>query len=66
MTTLPIGSSPWVADSGWGENRDRVRERGRCDALQVLSEGHIRCLGLAILLAKITRDGLRSLYSTTS
>lgn len=31
---------------------------GRCDALQVLSEGHIRCLGLAILLAKITRDGL--------
>jgi len=30
----------------------------RCDALQVLSEGHIRCLGLAILLAKITRDSL--------
>lgn len=30
----------------------------RCDALQVLSEGHIRCLGLAILLAKITRDNL--------
>lgn len=30
----------------------------RCDALQVLSEGHIRCLGLAILLAKITRDCL--------
>lgn len=30
----------------------------RCDALQVLSEGHIRCLGLAILLAKITRDRL--------
>ncbi|WP_187432774.1 AAA family ATPase [Pseudomonas synxantha] len=29
-----------------------------CDALQVLSEGHIRCLGLAILLAKITRDRL--------
>ncbi|MCH7373895.1 AAA family ATPase [Aeromonas sp. MR19] len=29
-----------------------------CDALQVLSEGHIRCLGLAILLAKITRDSL--------
>ncbi|WP_271008468.1 AAA family ATPase [Paucibacter sp. B51] len=29
-----------------------------CDALQVLSEGHIRCLGLAILLAKITRDCL--------
>jgi len=27
-----------------------------CDALQVLSEGHIRCLGLAILLAKITTD----------
>lgn len=30
----------------------------RCDALQVLSEGHIRCLGLAILLAKIIRDRL--------
>lgn len=30
----------------------------KCDALQVLSEGHIRCLGLAILLAKITRDRL--------
>ena len=30
----------------------------KCDALQVLSEGHIRCLGLAILLAKITRDNL--------
>lgn len=30
----------------------------KCDALQVLSEGHIRCLGLAILLAKITRDSL--------
>ena len=29
-----------------------------CDALQVLSEGHIWCLGLAILLAKITRDRL--------
>jgi len=30
----------------------------KCDALQVLSEGHIRCLGLAILLAKIIRDNL--------
>ncbi|MFA5016588.1 MAG: AAA family ATPase [Methylobacter sp.] len=30
----------------------------KCDALQVLSEGHIRCLGLAILLSKIVRDGL--------
>lgn len=30
----------------------------RCDALQILSEGHIRCLGLAILLAKIVRDDL--------
>lgn len=30
----------------------------RCDALQVLSEGHIRCLGLAILLAKITTDSV--------
>lgn len=30
----------------------------KCDALQVLSEGHIRCLGLAILLAKMTREDL--------
>lgn len=30
----------------------------KCDALQVLSEGHIRCLGLAILLAKMLRDDL--------
>ncbi len=28
------------------------------DALQILSEGHIRCLGLAILLSKIVRDDL--------
>jgi hypothetical protein len=34
-------------------------EKGKkLDALQVLSEGHIRCLGLAILLAKIVRDDL--------
>lgn len=33
-------------------------EGNTCDALQVLSEGHIRCLGLAILLAKITKDSL--------
>jgi len=30
---------------------------GRVDALQVLSEGHIRCLGLAVLLAKATNIG---------
>jgi energy-coupling factor transporter ATP-binding protein EcfA2 len=30
----------------------------RCDALQILSEGHIRCLGLAILLSKIVREDL--------
>jgi DNA repair exonuclease SbcCD ATPase subunit len=30
----------------------------KCDALQVLSEGHIRCLGLSILLSKIVRDNL--------
>jgi len=42
-----------------GERIEVEFENGdRCDALQVLSEGHIRCLGLAILLAKITRDGL--------
>lgn len=42
-----------------GERIEIEFENGdRCDALQVLSEGHIRCLGLAILLAKITRDSL--------
>ena len=30
----------------------------KCDALLILSEGHIRCLGLAILLSKIVRDDL--------
>lgn len=39
-----------------GEQRIEISFRGaaerRVDALQVLSEGHIRCLGLAILLAK--------------
>jgi len=29
-----------------------------CDALHVLSEGHIRCLGLSILLSKIVQDDL--------
>jgi wobble nucleotide-excising tRNase len=28
------------------------------DALQVLSEGHIRCLGLSILLSKIVKDNI--------
>lgn len=42
-----------------GEKIEIEFENGdSCDALQVLSEGHIRCLGLAILLAKITREGL--------
>jgi hypothetical protein len=42
-----------------GERIEIEFETGdKCDALQVLSEGHIRCLGLAILLAKITRDRL--------
>jgi energy-coupling factor transporter ATP-binding protein EcfA2 len=42
-----------------GERVEIVFENGdKCDALQVLSEGHIRCLGLSILLAKITRDRL--------
>ncbi|MFY3864234.1 AAA family ATPase [Achromobacter xylosoxidans] len=40
-----------------GERIEIKFENGdNCDALQVLSEGHIRCLGLAILLAKITTD----------
>lgn len=40
-----------------GERIEIEFENGdKCDALQVLSEGHIRCLGLAILLAKITTD----------
>ncbi|WP_231408553.1 AAA family ATPase [Ralstonia solanacearum] len=41
-----------------GDQRIQLAFRGapdmRVDALQVLSEGHIRCLGLAILLAKAT------------
>lgn len=41
-----------------GEQRIQLAFRSapdrRFDALQVLSEGHIRCLGLAILLAKAT------------
>ncbi len=41
-----------------GEERIQLAFRSvpdrRVDALQVLSEGHIRCLGLAILLAKAT------------
>lgn len=44
-----------------GEQRIQLAFRGapdaRIDALQVLSEGHIRCLGLAILLAKATNVG---------
>lgn len=40
-----------------GERIEIKFENGdNCDALQVLSEGHIRCLGLSILLAKITTD----------
>lgn len=39
-----------------GDGRIEISFRGnraaRVDALQVLSEGHVRCLGLAILLAK--------------
>lgn len=39
-----------------GDERIEIAFRGnpdrRVDALQILSEGHIRCLGLAILLAK--------------
>lgn len=42
-----------------GESRIELSFQGspevRVDALQVLSEGHVRCLGLAILLAKASR-----------
>lgn len=42
-----------------GDDRIELSFRGspeaRVDALQVLSEGHVRCLGLAILLAKAFR-----------
>lgn len=48
--TLPTGSG--------GKILIEFETGGECDALQVLSEGHIRCLGLAILLAKMTRDDL--------
>jgi recombinational DNA repair ATPase RecF len=42
-----------------GQKIDIEFEEGqKCDALQVLSEGHIRCLGLSILLSKIVRDDL--------
>lgn len=42
-----------------GQKIEVVFEGGqKCDALQVLSEGHIRCLGLSILLSKIVRDDL--------
>ncbi len=34
------------------------RDGNECDALHVLSEGHLRCLGLAILLAKNVGDKL--------
>ncbi|MFA9559658.1 AAA family ATPase [Evansella sp. AB-rgal1] len=36
----------------------RFTDGEKVDALHVLSEGHIRCLGLAILLAKNTQDEL--------
>ncbi|MBK3508473.1 AAA family ATPase [Pseudomonas sp. MF6747] len=43
---LPIGGDGRIELSFQGSPQARV------DALQVLSEGHVRCLGLAILLAK--------------
>jgi len=36
----------------------RFKNGGNLDALHVLSEGHIRCLGLSILLAKNVQDNL--------
>ncbi|GIO20601.1 ATPase [Oceanobacillus oncorhynchi subsp. incaldanensis] len=36
----------------------RFKNGGNLDALHVLSEGHIRCLGLSILLAKNIEDNL--------
>ncbi|EZH64225.1 hypothetical protein DH09_00370 (plasmid) [Bacillaceae bacterium JMAK1] len=36
----------------------RFNNGGNIDALHVLSEGHIRCLGLSILLAKNVQDNL--------
>lgn len=45
--------------SAEGNIRIRFKEDGEAehDALHILSEGHIRCLGLAILLAKVVVDG---------
>jgi energy-coupling factor transporter ATP-binding protein EcfA2 len=44
-----------------GEGRIELSFRGQpnasVDALQILSEGHVRCLGLAILLAKALKIG---------
>ena len=44
---LPLSSDDKIEISFRGAPNDRV------DALTVLSEGHVRCLGLAILLAKV-------------
>ncbi|MFP8966475.1 AAA family ATPase [Pokkaliibacter sp. CJK22405] len=43
-----------VTGEGRIELSFRSAPEARVDALQVLSEGHVRCLGLAILLAKAT------------
>ncbi|WP_373470605.1 AAA family ATPase [Carnobacterium alterfunditum] len=45
--------------SGSGEKIEiRFKNGSNLDALYILSEGHIRCLGLSILLAKIVEDNL--------
>ncbi|MER2132400.1 MAG: hypothetical protein ABS896_08275 [Carnobacterium inhibens] len=45
--------------SGSGEKIEiRFKNGKNLDALYILSEGHIRCLGLSILLAKIVEDKL--------
>lgn len=44
---------------GAGERIEiRFKEGSEIDALHVLSEGHLRCLGLSILLAKIVNEEL--------
>lgn len=47
-----------LPDSSGKKIEIRFKDGEKLDALHVLSEGHIRCLGLAILLAKNTQDEL--------
>src|SRR5699024_10984135 len=47
-----------LPSSSGGKIKIRYKNGKDLDALHVLSEGHIRCLGLSILLAKNVEDNL--------